>query len=426
MSSPPQTPSSHRRRPSSISVNSQTPTRGHRRRSSAAAYSPITPRSTHRPGSIDHSYEDGIDENSALHESTGGVGSIGNGLGSLADELADAEEYDDDEDIEDGEEFEAGMGGASSPVLANGTSQYGTPARHHRQVSRTVGGDSGIDVSTSTTTSSPASKPEMLSPESTSARSKSNGRGSRHRRQRSVYDGSDYGDDSDLEASEGFSAGLESRLADVESLVRRGTEENGSASDGVVQRVIEDLRDLGGQVGVEGGATRLSTAHNSLTTHLSHQTRLLTSLTSTLFSPLSIPPSPALLDEILPLLTQLLTSPTSSLPYPSTKISPALYSLSTSTASLLNTLSSLSDTLQLSRQTTTSASRSLRNTQQVLAELQKEMAMAEEGRRWIERGGWEQRLRERGCARECREVVGGFEEVCRGWRERLEGGVGTI
>ena len=44
----------------------------------------------------------------------------------------------------------------------------------------------------------------------------------------------------------------------------------------------------------------------------------------------------------------------------------------------------------------------------------------------MEKGRWDDRLAERDCARVCGEVVGGFEDVCNGWRDRLlaEGGIG--
>jgi hypothetical protein len=51
--------------------------------------------------------------------------------------------------------------------------------------------------------------------------------------------------------------------------------------------------------------------------------------------------------------------------------------------------------------------------------MKREMDVAEEGRRWLEQGGWEERLRGREAARVCGEVVGGFEKVCGEWRERL-------
>jgi hypothetical protein len=104
--------------------------------------------------------------------------------------------------------------------------------------------DSGVDV-----TSSPVEelqKPSGLSPPT-------GGRG--HRRQTSEYDGSDYGGESDLESS-GMPPGLVARLDMVESLARRGMENSGTERDSVVKRVIEGLKDLGGQSGVEGGATR--------------------------------------------------------------------------------------------------------------------------------------------------------------------------
>ena len=75
----------------------------------------------------------------------------------------------------------------------------------------------------------------------------------RHTRKNTQYDGSDYGDDSDLGV---LSPSLEARLAAVEGLVRRGTEANGSDADEIVQRVADSLKDLGSQAGIENGATR--------------------------------------------------------------------------------------------------------------------------------------------------------------------------
>lgn len=154
--------------------------------------------------------------------SSGGAAAASNGLGNLADELADA--WDDGEGDEDDEEPDMNFqeGGDEGGVTR----------------------DSGVDV-----TSSPVqaqSKLSNLTPPTAT-------RG--HRRQTSEYDGSDYGGDSDLD-SPGITPGLQSRMDMVESLARRGTENNGTDRDGVVNRVIEGLKDLGGQSGVEGGATR--------------------------------------------------------------------------------------------------------------------------------------------------------------------------
>jgi hypothetical protein len=151
---------------------------------------------------------------------SGGGAAPSNGLGNLADELADA--WDDEEgDDEDGE-----------------------PDMNFQEV-RAEGGemrDSGVDVH-----SSPVQKPAGLIPPVG---------GNGHRRQQSDYDGSDYGGDSDLD-SPGIPPGLAARMDMVESLARRGTENNGTDRDGVVKRVIDGLKDLGVQSGVEGGASRL-------------------------------------------------------------------------------------------------------------------------------------------------------------------------
>jgi hypothetical protein len=145
----------------------------------------------------------------------------GNGLGNLADELAEA--WDDDEVDE-----EPDMNFQEIPAEAETR-------------------DSGVDVAESPAVKE--TKPVNLTPPT-------NGRN--HRRQGSDYDGSDYGGDSDMD-SPGIPPGLVARMDTIESLARRGTEANGSDRDGVVKRVVDGLRDLGSQSGVEGGATRQPT-----------------------------------------------------------------------------------------------------------------------------------------------------------------------
>lgn len=51
--------------------------------------------------------------------------------------------------------------------------------------------------------------------------------------------------------------------------------------------------------------------------------------------------------------------------------------------------------------------------------MKREEELKEEGERWLTRGNWGERLEKRECAVVCGEVIGGFEEVCNGWRERL-------
>lgn len=145
-----------------------------------------------------------------------------NGLGNLADELGDV--WDEDEG--EGEDEDPDMN-----FLEMG--QDGDFVR-----------DSGVDV---------GSSPEQADPKTPNLTPPVAVRG--HRRQPSEYDGSDYGGDSDLD-SPGMPPGLVARMDTVESLVRRGTENNGTDRDGVVKRVIESLKDLGGQSGIEGGTSR--------------------------------------------------------------------------------------------------------------------------------------------------------------------------
>jgi hypothetical protein len=85
----------------------------------------------------------------------------------------------------------------------------------------------------------------------------------------------------------------------------------------------------------------------------------------------------------------------------------------------VQTLNYLSDTLHMSRQTTTTATRRLRAARETVAELRRDEELREEGERWLDKGGWGERLQKRECALVCGDVVGGFEKVCDDWRERL-------
>ena len=75
-------------------------------------------------------------------------------------------------------------------------------------------------------------------------------------RRRSQYDGSDHGNDSDPDDTNGIPASLEARIAAVESLAHRDTEANGGNADETVPRLVDALKDLGSQNGVENRATR--------------------------------------------------------------------------------------------------------------------------------------------------------------------------
>jgi hypothetical protein len=162
-------------------------------------------------------------------------------------------------------------------------------------------------------------------------------------------------------------------------------------------------------------SNRLITAHTALATHLVHQTRLLHSLTYPLFSPLSLPPDEEFIDDLMPLLITL----SESMPRSTTAAFASLNQLHNHTADLAQTLNYLSDTLHMSRQTTTTATRRLKSARELVAEMRREEELREEGERWLAKGNWSERLGARECANVCGDVVGGFEEVCEGWRARL-------
>lgn len=167
---------------------------------------------------------------------------------------------------------------------------------------------------------------------------------------------------------------------------------------------------------------RLITAHTALSTHLLHQTRLLQSLAHPLFSPLSLPPDAETIEDLLPLLLSI----SDSMPRPTTAAFNSLTQLHSLTADLVQTLNYLSDTLHMSRQTTTTATRRLKSARELVAEMKRDEDAREEGERWLTKGNWGDRLAGREAAGVCKGVVGGFEEVCEGWRARLMAQAETV
>ncbi|KAK4645565.1 hypothetical protein QC761_202630 [Podospora bellae-mahoneyi] len=346
----------------------------------------------------------------------------GNGLGNLADELAglddDYDDYDDyDEDVPEGE-YDDDNELQKSQITTRGNSPHKTPGTNFEDTDDTdldqKGGqqvrDSGVDIEHSPSRGS--SLPHRLRNNSLGVPSPSGKHG--HRRKGSAYDGSEYGSESDLDNG-GMPPRLIEKMDEVESLARRGTEKTGGPLDGTFQRVTEGLRDLGSQAGVEGGATRLITAHSAVTTHLSHQNRQMHNLSFPLLSPLVAPPDPEAIEELLPMLISL----SELMPRPSTTALQSLSSLHSLTTDLVNTLNYLSDTIHMSRQTTNIATRRLKSAKDLVAEIKHDEELREEGERWLAKGKWGERLERRECANVCGEVVGGFEKVCEGWRERL-------
>jgi hypothetical protein len=328
---------------------------------------------------------------------------FGNGLGSLADELAE-EEWDEDAE---GEQVYADSHGARG-VEGNHEALPGVADESHKAVS-------GF-------------------PPAAASQGSTNGRHGQMRNRASPtdYDGSDYGDSDDLKEIKGISASLEEKMSAIESLARQGTGTITIASrKDLKSQDASALGDLGSQYNVESHITRLvkdiplesitnlghrlSTAYNALTTNLAHQSRTIASLSHPLSSPFSTPPDAELVDELIPLLETLYIT----LPHPPTSPLPSIHALRTNSDDLIETLRTLNDSLHMMRQTTNVASRKLREARENTAIFRKELDEVEESKAWLEKENRHQKLQQREAAAVCKEVVGGFEEFCEGWRNRL-------
>ncbi|EDO04999.1 hypothetical protein SS1G_07483 [Sclerotinia sclerotiorum 1980 UF-70] len=211
----------------------------HSRQPSALDFSPsnmnlsrrLSKSSIHTPTTPNHMIRDfSASVDSVGMDVLGSAQNGGNGLGNLADELADAWSEDEGEELEEGDlNFQNTTASDSDNEDREGENNH--PVR-----------DSGVDVT------SPKKQQGALNPNLLNLTPPVGGHGRvhalGHARTPSEYDGSDYGGDSDLE-SPAFGPALLARMDMVEGLARRGTENNGSQADGVVKRVIESLRDLG-------------------------------------------------------------------------------------------------------------------------------------------------------------------------------------
>ncbi|KAL8714912.1 MAG: hypothetical protein Q9220_001425 [cf. Caloplaca sp. 1 TL-2023] len=343
-----------------------------------------------RDGSIAFSEINGSDE--AIAEI--------DGLGNLADELAEAWDNDDLEaPLSAQKSFHRGVA-----VLSNGDHVHrGRPTFEVHSTKDTNEPEVSRDIPQDCRSLSPPKQYTL----------------SRHRNQASNasdYDGSDYGDEWDLERVEGISASLEHRLAAIESLARRGIESNGSGVDTLARRMTESLRDLGSQAGVEMGASRLTTAHTAMALNLAHQARLVQTLSHHLISPFATPPDQEEIDGIL----SLLASTAHSLPSSELRAAAMLRGLHTSTVELAATLSTLADSLHMIRQTTSLASRKLKAAKEALDEFRTDDEAKNAGIQWVEQGNWDAKLRSRECGTICRDAVDGFRKVCDRWEKTLE------
>ena len=178
----------------------------------------------------------------------GGAG--GKGLGNLADEPAAFDDDGYDDGYGDGEGYdEEGASGYEDEREGAGVG-IGISLDQADDAKREGVRDSGVDVE------SPRRRQGGVGGSGGGGLGVPSGtNGRRHRRAGSEYDGSEYGTDSDLE-SPGIPPRLAEKMAEVEALARRGTENNGSSADGTFKRVTDGLRDLGSQAGIEGAASR--------------------------------------------------------------------------------------------------------------------------------------------------------------------------
>ena len=374
--------------------------------------------------------------NGELANSIAGGSGQGRSLGNLEDELGDAFEEGEEDELEDMEE-------ESQDVSLNreDSRSYYTKGRDQEAALNPV--------------KSPISSPTLTSPNGAISSPKKQ-RKSRHTRTESRYDGSEY-DDSDDNSTSATNLPPEVRMLihDVEELVNQGSRlflpasqqtayleaKPNSASktrgkephtpppmpapstrptpDATVSSLLTRLRDLGQQATLETQASRLITAHTSLSTHVAHQTRALQTAAFPLLSPLNVAtgagPSQPDIDSVLQLLSQALEL----LPQPSFTSLNSLSHLTSTGRDAVASLATLSDSLHMSRQVEASAARRLKSARDTVGEIRKEYELEEVGRRFIENGAWDRKLEERQARRVCNEVTGGFEEVCESWRQRL-------
>ncbi|MCJ1438552.1 hypothetical protein MMC27_007942 [Xylographa pallens] len=383
-----------------------------RRRSSGFSLAPSSPQSiTFTPTRPLHSRKSSIQSlhtattprPPSSHDRTGefnfsdGLADAGNGLGSLADELAVA--WDKDEEGE-GEEDMFSVHAEDEGLCTKGLEEPSLLLSQDQDDEKNIIGLARSSALEKTPNST-------LSPPKHGIRPKT-------QRKETEYDSSDNSEHFDNEET-GIPVSLETRIAVIHGLANQGAVQTRTEANGVFVRVTDSLKDLTAQAGVESHSTRLSTAHTALASYITDQTRFLQALAHPVLSPVGMPPSVEITNTLLSLLPTLILS----LPQPPTSALPLLHGLSTSTTDLLSTLSYLSDTLHMARQTTTLAARRLRAVKDVVESIRRDVEEAEEGVRWIETGDWDERLKDREAARVCGEVVGGFEEVCAGWRERL-------
>jgi hypothetical protein len=308
---------------------------------------------------------------------SGGGG--GGGLGSLADELAAlGDDYSDEED----EDEEEGMGsGAENNEWRGERSDSPTAAYDDSGILSAPVGVGGVGVHPTPTRSVSGAMQLRRAPSPISD------------------------EDVEEELDEKISA-IERLALDQKKLLREEDAEDG----GVVNRLMAGLQSLPSQNPLEAGSTRLITAHSALSSHLLNQTARLRDLGFAV-SAAGLPPPPDTADLLLGLIELI----------PRNSIEPLqeLNAVHNLTMSLISQLSFLSDSLHMARQSSMAARRKLQAAKEACADWRRELEMVEYAQRWIEDGDWDARCKRREAAIVCSDVTSGFEDVCRGFEEKL-------
>lgn len=215
---------------------------------------------------------------------------------------------------------------------------------------------------------------------------------------------------------EDFPMELDLAIKDVADLAHASTMPQADTT----LRTISALRDLHPQADLEASTQRLATSMNSISSFLSSQIKIFQSSTSTIFSPLAPPLDPAEASELATAIAAL----SQTLPTTDPSTTAQFTRLARDTADLQQSLSSLLDSLQLARQLGTTAARATRSSLAMAVDLRREADRAEVSAATLDAGRWHQRLADRWCAEQCRDVVEGFEGVCDGLRADIEASAG--
>ena len=318
-----------------------------------------------------------------------------NGLGNLADELEEALEDTEEHDPTQGSSFLEGLreGDVSEYAMQ---SPYGISDTHDLSIS--------VHPHSPVTSTLKASTSNSLSPQHAKRKS------SKHKRNESAYDGSDYGSMSDAEDElSSFPLLFRKRLRELEKLTYNSTHSEDSVSEGggVLKRTTSAIHDLGPpQSGIEYGITRLSTMYNSMSTHRTYAQRDLFSQSHALAYSNAASMLP---EELIDLLLLEIGDLSSALPFmPTQNPLLSLQILAAQTSDLTHTLQNLTDLLQESKLVMTQAQRKLKSVKDMVEDMRTEEDLVEQSIMLIQAHDWNRRCEKRMAAQQCKEILQGF------------------